>query len=90
MTTTTPPKYNSTRVGEVILIEIIEQHPARLTVDELALRIVSDPDDGEEVETATDAVRDLRRACLVRYRNDDRLVEPTQAALRAHELLTAT
>jgi hypothetical protein len=88
--TATPPKYNPTLVGETILIEIIEQHPTRLTVDELALRIVSDPDDSGEVEAATDAIRDLRRACLVRYRNDDRLVEPTQAALRAHELLIAT
>jgi hypothetical protein len=78
------------RLGEtpqqVILLEVLEQDPARLTVDELALRIVADPSDRTEVETATTAVRDLRRACLVRYRNDDLLVEPTQAALRMHAL----
>lgn len=45
----------------MIFVEVIEHHPARLTVDELALRIVSDPDDGCEVETAAEAVRDLRR-----------------------------
>jgi hypothetical protein len=89
VTALSPPEYDLAIVGQVILVEVVERHPARLTVDELALRIVSDPDDEREVETATEAVRDLRRACLVRYRNDDKLVEPTQAALRAHELLTA-
>jgi hypothetical protein len=84
----TPPKYNPEIVGEVILTEVIEHHPTRLTVDELALRIVADPNDDEEVDTATDAVRDLRRSGLVRYRSDDLLVEPTQAALRAFELLS--
>jgi hypothetical protein len=82
----TLPQYNPEIVGQVILLEVLEQHPARLTVDELALRIVADPCDLTEVETATNAIRDLRRACLVRYRNDDRLVEPTQAALRMHAL----
>ncbi len=86
--TDTPPKYDPEIVARVILIEIIEQHPLRLTVDELALRIVRDPDDGDEFETATNAVRDLRRAGVVRYRNDDRLVGPTQAAMRTYELLT--
>jgi hypothetical protein len=81
-------KYNPELVGQVVLIEVIEQHPARLTVDELALRIVTDPADSLEVEAATDAVRDLRRSGLVRYRNDDLLVEPTQAALRAVALLS--
>jgi len=86
---TTPPKYDPMKVGHALLSEVIEQHPARLTVDELVLRVVAAPEDGREVETATDAVRDLRRACLVRYRNDDELVEPTQAALLAHALFAA-
>lgn len=84
----TPPKYNPELVGQVILIEVIEHHPARLTVDELALRIVADPDDTTEVETATEAVRDLRRSGLIRYRNDDEVVEPTHAALRAYTLFS--
>lgn len=83
------PKYDPEIVARGIFLEVIEQFPARLTVDELAQRIVSDPNDGCEVETATNAVRDLRRACVVRYRNDDRLVEATQAALRTHDLLIA-
>lgn len=82
-----PPKYDPKLVEETMLIEIIEQHPTRLTVGELVSRIVADPDDSREVETATEAIRSLRRSTLIRYRGDDELVEPTQAALRAHALL---
>lgn len=83
----TPPKYSPKLVEETMLIEIIEQHPLRLTVGELVLRIVADPDDNREVETAKEAIRNLRRSGLARYRDDDELVEPTQAALHAHALL---
>lgn len=78
-----PPKYNPELVEHVILVEIIEQHPARLTVGELSLRIVADPADSREVEIATGAIRDLRRSGLIRYRSDDLVVEPTHTALRA-------
>lgn len=64
---TTPAKYDPELVGETILIEIIEQHPTRLMVGELVLRIVADPDDGMEVEIATEAIRDLRRSALVHF-----------------------
>jgi hypothetical protein len=84
----TPPKYDLEIVSQVIFFEVLEHHPTRLTVDELVMRIVADPNDDREVEVAVDAVRHLRRACLVRYRNDDKVVEPTQAALRARALLT--
>ncbi len=73
----------------MILVEVVEQHPLRLTIGELAGRIVADPDDVTEVETARAAIRDLRRATLVRYRNEDELVEPTQAAIRVYQLLSA-
>jgi hypothetical protein len=84
----TSPKYDREKVGEAILFEVIEQHPTRLSVEEIMLRIVSDSDDTAEVQTAGEAMLDLRRSGLVRFRNDDRLVEPTQAALRAHALFT--
>jgi len=83
-----PAIYDPEIVAQVIFLEVIEHHPTRLTMDELTQRIVTDPDDRCQVETAMEALCDLRRACLVRYRNDDRVVEPTQAALRAHDLLT--
>jgi hypothetical protein len=35
----------------------------------------------------THAIRDLRRAGLLRYRNDDEVVEPTHAAFSATALL---
>jgi len=86
---TVSPRYDPEIAARASLLEVIEQHPTRLTVDELALRITAYPDDRRAVETAREAVRELRRECLVRYRSDDQLVEPTQAALRAYELLTA-
>jgi DNA-binding transcriptional ArsR family regulator len=82
------PNYDPELVERAILEEVIDRHPERLTVHELALRIVADPDDGLEVDTATNAIRELRRSGLIRYRNDDEVVDPTQAALRAHALLT--
>jgi hypothetical protein len=73
-------------VRQVILDEALELHPQRLTVRELSLRIVSDPGDGSEMEAAADAIRDLRRSGLLRYRNDDQVVEPTHAAFSAAEI----
>lgn len=85
---TTPPKYDPTKVGQALLFEVFEQHPAHLTVEELVLRIVGDSDDDREIEIATRAVRELRRSGLVQY-GDDEIVEPTPAALHAHALFAA-
>ena len=54
---------------------------------ELVQRIASDPMDGREIDTASEAISDLRGAGLVRYRNDDQVVEPTHAALETVKLL---
>lgn len=72
------------------LMEVIELHPERLTIDELIIRTATDPDDFKKADPIRQAIRDLRRSGLVRYRNDDELVEPTHAALAAYELLTAS
>lgn len=82
-----PPNHNPALVEQAIFEAAVGLHPQRLTVEELWLRIVADPDDTTEVETAIHAIRDLRRSGLFRYRNDDRIVEPTHAALRAFALL---
>jgi hypothetical protein len=87
---TSSPVYDPELVEHAVLLEVIELHPARLTVAELSLRIVTDPEDRMEVETITHAIRDLRRSGLLRYRSDDQVVEPTHAALQAHALLTGT
>lgn len=81
-----PPKYNVAVVESVVLELAIELNPTHLTARDLALRIVSDPEDSREVETATHAIRNLREIGLFSNR-DDELVEPTPAAVRAVELL---
>lgn len=82
------PRYDLETVERTMLEEILRRHPQRLTVAELSLLIVADPADDLEVETAKQAASNLRSAGLVRYRNDDEIVEPTYAALRARALLT--
>lgn len=82
-----PAKYDPSSVEETILIEAVERHPARLTVDELCAKIVADSDDSREVQTATDAICELRRSGLFDYREGDRSVGPTLAALHACALL---
>lgn len=75
-------------VERAILEEVIELLPVRMMVKELCLWIAANPEDDREVETIRDAIRDLKRSGLLRYRNDDLVVEPTQAAVQAFALLT--
>jgi predicted transcriptional regulator len=86
-TETFSSQYDPVIVRQVLFEEIIELHPQRLTIAELARRIASDPIDGREIGTASEAISDLRRAGLVRYRNDDQVVEPTHAAFEAVKVL---
>jgi hypothetical protein len=71
-----------------VLHEIVELHPERLTIRELVLRIARDPGDEAAEDRVRIAARELRQSGLARYRNDDEVVEPTHAALRAFVLLT--
>lgn len=80
------PKYTPKVVEAAMLFEIVELHPRHLRTSELVARIVADLDDQRETETATEAIRSLERADLVRLSDDER-VEPTQAALHAYALL---
>jgi hypothetical protein len=82
----TPPKYNVEIVEAAILEVAAELHPEHLSEDELSLKIVSDPNDRREVETAAQAIRGLREFGLFKDRDDEN-VEPTPAALRAFALL---
>jgi len=84
---TTPPVYRPKLVEDALLGAAVDLHPARLTIPELSLKVAANPHDGREMETITEAIRELRRCGLFRYRDDDEIVEPTQAALRAFELL---
>lgn len=82
-----PPKYNVAIVEAVILEVAAELHPEHLPADELSLKIISNPDDGRELETAAQAIRGLREFGLFKVR-DDEIAEPTAAALHAVALLT--
>lgn len=84
----TSPKYDQTVVAKVILEEAVELHPRHLTARDLSLRIVTDSVDGRALETASNAIRDLKQSGLFRERNDEGVVEPTTAALHAVALLT--
>jgi hypothetical protein len=81
-----PPKYRPAVVEQVILEEALRLHPRNLTAAELCERIVADPKDRREVETATQAIRSLKEFYLVRE-CDDGSLEPTDTALHASRLL---
>ena len=82
----TPPKYNVAIVEAVILEVATELHPEHLSASELSLKIISDPDDSRELETAAQAIRGLREFGLFKVR-DDEIAEPTAVALHAVALL---
>jgi hypothetical protein len=83
----TPPNYDVATVEAVILEVAAELHPDHLTDSDLSLRIVGDPDDAREIETAAAAIRNLREFGLFDACQDG-IVVPTQAALQACALLT--
>jgi hypothetical protein len=82
----TPPKYNVAIVEPVILQMGAELHPRHLTARELSLRIVTNPDDKREIETAAQAIRNLCEFGLFKDRADE-IVELTPTALHAVALL---
>jgi hypothetical protein len=86
MTDDSAPKYDVTAIEAVVIEEAADLHPQRLADGEMRRRIVSDIDDEREVDTVTEAIRNLREFGLLAHRDD--VVEPTQAALRAVALLT--
>jgi hypothetical protein len=86
--TDTSPNYKPELVEQVLLEVAVDLYPACLTAPELSLKIAANPDDNREIETITEAIHELRRCRLFRYRRDSEAVKPTEAALRAVELLT--
>jgi hypothetical protein len=84
----TSPKYNRQVVAQAVLEEAVELHPKVLTARELSLKIIADPKDHREVETAAQAIDDLKQSGLFADRGDDEVAEPTAAALHAVALLS--
>jgi uncharacterized protein YejL (UPF0352 family) len=83
----TPPQYDIAKVEAVILEVAAELHPQHLTARDLSLKVVGNANDTREVETAAQAILGLREFGLFAIQ-DDEIVEPTPAALRACALLT--
>lgn len=81
-----PAKYDVAKVEAVMLEVAAELHPERLSAGGLSLRIVGDPDDDREVDTAARAIRNLCEFGLFHV-GDDWIVDPTPAALHAVALL---
>jgi hypothetical protein len=81
---TVPKKYSPAAVGKRILAEVIDQLPtvwaAHFLITE---RVISDPKDKREVETAERALDKLQRAGLVTVDGDE-LVRPTNDGLDAN------
>lgn len=82
-----PPKYDTATIARLMLEETGELHPHHLTADELSARIVTDPGDRREVETAAQAIRVLRRTGLFEPEDGDEIVRPTGVALFTLALL---
>jgi hypothetical protein len=78
-------KYDVATVARLMLEEVAELHPRRLTARELSARIITDPDDSREIETAAHAIRVLIRVGL--FEGDDGNVRPTGIALFTIALL---
>ena len=73
-------------IERAVLEEVVELLPVRLTVSELCQKITAGSQDKRRTETVRHAIRDLRGWGLVRYRDDDQLVEPTSAAVHFSDL----
>ena len=63
----------------VVLSVLIDEHPIRMTLDELILVMHADPEHDDPGTTTKDAIRELVSAGLVH--RDGRFLAPTRAAL---------
>jgi predicted transcriptional regulator len=72
-------------VESAVLHQLLDLHPARLTLEELKRELGGGGDTFADRDALERAVRDLAAAGLL-YR-ETRFVEPTRAAVRFNELL---
>jgi len=72
-------------VESAVLHQLLDLHPARLTLEELKRQMGSDRESFADRDALERAVRDLAAAGLL-YRQTE-FVEPTRAAVRFNELL---
>lgn len=77
------PAHEDEIMERSILTQVLVLHPAQLTILELALRVESDREAGQDAVER--AVRELSRDGLITC--DCRRIAPSRAALRFEELL---
>ncbi len=72
-------------IERVVLQQVLDLHPAQVSVEELIREIAADPGEFAERDAIERAVRDLSRTGLL-HRNGE-FVFPTRASLHFDELL---
>jgi hypothetical protein len=73
------PAGEDRRTESAVLALLLDEHPTRLTMDELILVLHADPDRGDPGDAAQRAVRELVGAGLIH--REGRFLTPTRAAL---------
>jgi hypothetical protein len=79
------PGQEDDRRQEGILLEVLEQHPVALTIEELVRTHATQRLGDQPSEPWEQAITELRRKGLLRLNSD--VVEPTLAAISLYELL---
>lgn len=67
------------RTERAVLALLLDEHPTRLTMEELILVLHADPERGDPEEAAAQAVRELVGSGVIH--RDGRFLSPTRAAL---------
>lgn len=78
------PTGEDRRTESAVLALLLDEHPTRLTMDELILVLCADPDRGDPQDASQRAVSELVGAGLVH--RDGNFLAPTRAALYFHRL----
>ena len=73
------PAGEDKRTERAVLALLLDEHPTRLTVDELILVLHADPERGDPEDAAGRAVRELVGAGLMH--REGRFLSPSRAAL---------
>ena len=78
------PAGEDRRTESAVLALLLDEHPSRLTMDELILVLCADPGRGDPKDAAQRAIGELVGAGLVH--RDGSFLTPTRAALYFHRL----
>ena len=74
-----PPAAQDRKTERAVLVLLLDEHPIRLTMDELILVLHADPERGDPKDAAKRAVRELVGAGLIH--REGRFLSPSRAAL---------